>query len=273
MQRTLAPAAVCTSAEQRHLLTVACRTALTAGAILRDRYEQPHAITMKGAIDLVTEADLASEAAILALLAEHTPGAAVMTEETAASHGLERSGRLWVVDPLDGTTNFAHGFPLFAVSIALLEGGRPQAGAVYLPILDELFCAARDAGAWLNGRRIRVTATGRLIEALVATGFPYEVERTLPTVLRQLAAMLPRVRDIRRAGAAAVDLAYVACGRLDGFYEMCLQPWDTAAGWLLVEEAGGRVSDFAGNPSSVFAAEILASNARLHDGLRDLLRG
>ena len=224
MHRTTAAAANCPSADQARLLDAACRAALAAGAILRDRYEQPHDITMKGAIDLVTEADLAAEAAIVALLAAATPEVAVMTEETAATHTLERSGRFWVVDPLDGTTNFAHGFPFFAVSIGLLDHGRPQAAAVYLPILDELFCAVRGAGAWLNGRPIRVTDTAELIASLIATGFPYEVERTLPAVLRQLAAMLPRVQDIRRAGAAAVDLAYVACGRLDGFYEMCLQP-------------------------------------------------
>ena len=271
MYRTTAAVANCPSAEQARLLNAACRAALAAGAILRDRYEQPHDITLKGAINLVTEADLAAEAAIVALLAAATPEVAVMTEETAATHSLERSGRFWVVDPLDGTTNFAHGFPLFAVSIALLDHGRPQAAAIYLPILDELFCAVRGAGAWLNGRTIRVTDTAELIASLIATGFPYEVERTLPAVLRQLAAMLPRVRDIRRAGAAAVDLAYVACGRLDGFYEMCLQPWDTAAGWLLVEEAGGRVSDFSGAPYSVFQAEILASNGKIHDGLQTLL--
>ncbi|MDX9834306.1 MAG: inositol monophosphatase family protein [Desulfobulbus sp.] len=271
MQRTTAAAASCTSSDQRHLLTAACRAALQAGAILRARYEQPHEITMKGTINLVTEADLSAEEVIVALLSAETPGVAVMTEETEATHSLEQSGRFWVVDPLDGTTNFAHGFPFFAVSIALLDNGRPQAAAIYLPILDELFCSANGAGAWLNGQPIRVTDTTKLIASLVATGFPYEIERNLPQVMRHLGAMLPRVRDIRRAGAAAVDLAYVACGRLDGFYEMCLQPWDTAAGWLLIEEAGGRVSDFAGSPYSVFHPEILASNGGLHDCLQALL--
>jgi len=261
----------CRNPEQKALLAAACRAALAAGLLIKERYRQPHNITMKGAINLVTETDVAAEAIITALLTEDTPGIPIMAEETTASHTLEAE-QLWVVDPLDGTTNFAHGFPFFAVSIALLDHGRPVVGAVYAPLLDELFCAVSACGAWLNDQAIAVTDTSRLIEALIGTGFPYEIEQTLPKVIGQLATVLPRVRDIRRAGAAALDLAYVACSRLDGFYEINLQPWDTAAGWLLVEEAGGQVSTFSGAPYSPFAPEILASNRALHRQLLELLR-
>jgi myo-inositol-1(or 4)-monophosphatase len=256
----------CTENDHAALLTAACHAALAAGHLIRERYEQPHHITMKGAINLVTETDVAAELVITALLAEETPEIPIMAEETASSHALDAQ-RLWVVDPLDGTTNFAHGFPFFAVSIALLDHGRPVVGVVYAPLQDELFCAVKNCGVWLNDRSIKVTKTSRLIEALIGTGFPYEIERTLPTLVRQLETLLPLVRDIRRAGAAALDLAYVACGRLDGFYELDLQPWDTAAGWLLVEEAGGLVSTLSGASYSVFRPEILASNSALHQQL------
>ncbi|WP_310599235.1 inositol monophosphatase family protein [Desulfobulbus sp.] len=262
---------LCTENDQRTWLAAACRAALAAGSLIRERYEQPHTITMKGAIDLVTETDVASEVAIAASLTEDTPGIPIMAEETAASHATVAE-RLWIVDPLDGTTNFAHGFPFFAVSIALLDRGKPVVGVVYAPLSDELFFAVSGCGARLNDRNISVTGTSRLIEALVGTGFPYQVEATLPTVMRQIQTVLSRVRDIRRAGAAALDLAHVACGRLDGFYEMNLQPWDTAAGWLLVQEAGGKVSTFSGAPFSPFAPDILASNGILHPQLLPLIR-
>jgi myo-inositol-1(or 4)-monophosphatase len=271
MQRIQSAVNNCTKSELRHLLTAACRAALTGGQIIRERYNQPHAVTMKGAINLVTETDLASEAAIVASLQRDTPTIAIMAEETTDSHH-RTADRLWVVDPLDGTTNFAHGFPHFAVSIALLDREAIQVAAIYQPMTDELFCASTGGGAWLNDRAIRVSQTDRPIEALIGTGFPYEIEQTLADVLRQLAAVLPRVRDIRRAGAAALDLAYVACARLDGFYEINLQPWDTAAGWLLVEEAGGRLSDFCGHPFSPFVPQCVASNGRLHPQLLPLLQ-
>ncbi|MGI6655596.1 MAG: inositol monophosphatase family protein [Desulfobulbus sp.] len=271
MQRITPALRSCATDELRTLLTSACTAALDAGALIRSLYGRPHDIRLKGRIDLVTEADVASERAVLAALNRDTPTIPVMAEEAAPKQKIS-SGQLWVVDPLDGTTNFAHGFPHFAVSIALLEANRPQIGVVYDPMRDELFCASRGGGTWLNGQTVTVTATRHLVEALVATGFPYEIKAALPFVMRTLSAMLAEVRDIRRAGAAALDLAYVACGRLDGFYEMNLQPWDTAAGWLLVEEAGGRISDFAGNPFSPFIPQTLASNSILHPELLRLLR-
>ncbi len=261
----------CGDSDLARYLEAAGRAALTGGSIIRQLYGKPHTIEMKGTINLVTEADLASETAIVASLNEDMPGTAIMAEESAGESPSPPEGRTWIIDPLDGTTNFAHGFPFFAVSIALVDKGVPQAGVVYCPMQDELFCACRGKGAWLNTDRISVTGTRFPVEALVATGFPYDIRARLDTVLRQLRAVLPRVRDIRRAGAAAVDLAYVACGRLDGFWELDLKPWDTSAGWLLVEEAGGRVTDFAGNPYSAFRPEILASNGVLHDRFIDML--
>ncbi len=272
MDRIRIPAAECSHLEYRQLLITACRAALTAGHIIKERYDQPHTVIMKGAINLVTETDLAAEAAIIASLAADTPELPIMTEESTATHRQTPQSRFWVVDPLDGTTNFAHGFPYFAVSIALLENGKPLVAVIYAPMVDELFCAAQGSGAWLNGQSIRVSERQRLIEALIGTGFPYELDQTLSGVMRQLTTVIASVRDIRRAGAAALDLAYVACGRLDGFYEINLQPWDTAAGWLLVEEAGGRVSDLSGSAYSPFVPEILASNGKLHHLLLQLLR-
>jgi myo-inositol-1(or 4)-monophosphatase len=262
----------CAFPQLQRFLSIACSAAITAGQLIKTRFHQPHDIRMKGTINLVTETDLASEALILETLARETPAIPIMAEESAQSLGVRSQPLYWVVDPLDGTTNFAHGLPHFAVSIALLEDGIPKVGAIYQPMLDELYCASLGGGAWLNARRVSVTSTDKLINALVATGFPYDIDQTLPEVIRQLHQVLPAVRDIRRAGAAALDLAYVACGRLDGFYEINLQPWDTAAGWLLVEEAGGCLSDFIGEPYSPFGTQTMATNNRIHSALLQLLQ-
>ncbi|MGD9950829.1 MAG: inositol monophosphatase family protein, partial [Desulfobulbus sp.] len=209
---------------------------------------------------------------ILERLAQETPDIPVMAEESTQSFAVSAQPRYWVVDPLDGTPKFAPGVPHFAGSIALLAEGKPIIGVIYHPMLDELFCASLDGGAWLNGKKVCVTQTDVLIKALVATGFPYDIDQTLPEVIGQLQRVLPAIRDIRRAGAAALDLAYVACGRFDGFYEINLQPWDTAAGWILVEEAGGRLSDFGNAPYSPFVPQTLATNGRLHAALLQLLQ-
>lgn len=261
----------CTTPEIAQLLQTACDTALAAGSLIKQRYAQPHQIRKKGAINLVTETDLAAEALIVERLRRQTPAIPIMAEESEQSLALRGQPIYWVVDPLDGTTNFAHGIPHFAVSIALLADEHPKVAAIYHPMLDELFCASQGGGAWLNDRPVAVTTTDQLIDALVATGFPYDIDTTLSQVMAQLGRVLPAVRDIRRAGAAALDLAYVACGRLDGFYEINLQPWDTAAGWLLVTEAGGRLSDFRGAPYSPFVPQTLATNAAIHPGLQHLL--
>lgn len=261
----------CIGHETQQLLQIACNTALAAGSLIKQRYAQPHEIRKKGAINLVTETDLAAEALIIEHLRHQTPAIPIMAEESPHALALRGQPIYWVVDPLDGTTNFAHGIPHFAVSIALLAHEQPKVAAIYHPMLDELFCASLGGGAWLNDRPISVTKTVPLIDALVATGFPYDIESTVTQVMKQLGRVLPAVRDIRRAGAAALDLAYVASGRLDGFYEINLQPWDTAAGWLLVTEAGGRLSDFRGAPYSPFVPQTLATNAAIHTALQELL--
>jgi len=252
------------------LLRVACDAALGAGEIIRSLYEKPHRIRMKGKIDLVTEADVASERAIVDRLRRHS-GTPILAEESGSDLSADVSGPLWVVDPLDGTTNFAHGFPYFGISIAYSVAQVSQVGAIYCPLTDELFCAGRGMGAWLNGRAIRVSDRRQLIESLVGTGFPYAIRENLEEVVSLLGRVLPEVRDLRRAGAAAVDLAYLACGRLDGFWELDLKPWDTAAGQLLVEEAGGRVSTLGGGDWNPWRKEILASNGGIHGQLGELL--
>lgn len=253
------------------ILQAACRAALLSGRIIRDRYGKPHQIRHKGSIDLVTEADLASEKAIVDSLLQDLPDIPIMAEESRNEYSDGMRGPTWVIDPLDGTTNFAHGFPYFGVSIGYAVDGIPQAGVIYCPLQDELFCACRGKGAWLNGSRLGVSAAADLQHALVATGFPYDVHGTLPQVIDTLRRVLPAVQDVRRAGAAALDLAYVACGRLDGFWEMNLKPWDTAAGVLLVEEAGGAVSAFSGGRFSLFRPEVVASNGLIHQALLALL--
>ena len=259
------------SNELKTFCEAAGRAALTAGSIIRELYEKPHEIEMKGDIDLVTEADIAAETAIVASLNEDAPEIKILAEESYNDQKDTDRGKVWVIDPLDGTTNFAHGIPIFAVSIALLENEQPRLGVIYCPMQDELFCAGLNSGAWMNNEPISVTDTDFLLQSLVATGFPYDIYSHLPGLVNRIKIVLPKVRDIRRLGAAAVDLAYTACGRLDGFWEVGLKPWDTAAGCLLVQEAGGKVSDFMGQPFSPFKQEILASNGRLHPLLLELI--
>ena len=229
---------------------VACATeaVLRAGALQRERYGQEFAVHHKGEIDLVTEVDRACEALVLETLRAHFPDHDVMTEETE----IERTGSrfLWFVDPLDGTTNFAHGYPFFCSSVALAVDGRVVAGAVYDPLKDELFTAERGAGAHLNGRRLRSSQTADLLRALLVTGFPYDLRDDLAQKLRLFNRFMGEARAIRRDGAAALDLSYVAAGRVDGFWEEKLQPWDMMAGILFIEEAGGRATRFDGTPSA-----------------------
>lgn len=255
-----------------HILQSAGRAALAAGQIIRSLYGKPHQIKHKDVIDLVTEADLASEKAILGIVTSELSNIAVMAEESKSDYSATMTGPTWVIDPLDGTTNFAHGFPYFGVSIGYMVDGVPLAGVIYCPMQDELFCGCRGKGAWLNGTRITVSTAADLQHSLVATGFPYDVHGTLPQVIDTLRRVLPKVQDVRRAGAAALDLAYVACGRLDAFWEMNLKPWDTAAGAVLLEEAGGKLTDFKGATFSVFRPEIVASNNLVHQELLALMQ-
>jgi myo-inositol-1(or 4)-monophosphatase len=234
-----------------------------AGALIMDYFGRVH-IEYKGDADLVTGADRAAEKLILDRICARFPGHNVMGEEgTRIEEGSEYR---WYVDPLDGTTNFAHGFPVFCVSLAVEHRGSRLAGVVYDPTRDELFAAEKGSGAFLNQKRIHVSKTSNLAECLVATGFPSHKRHKNPNIFFYHQLTL-RTHGVRRAGSAALDLCSVAAGRFDGFWEFNLNPWDTAAGVLIVEEAGGKVSDFSGGPFKIDSREVLASNGLVHDAL------
>ena len=243
-------------------LDTAVEIARESGALLANFFERRIGFELKGEYDLVTEADRASERLIVERLRTHFPTHSIVAEEGG---GIENSsGYRWYVDPLDGTTNFAHGFPVYNVTLGLERNGEMIAGVVYDPSRDELFAAEKGGGAHLNNRRIRVSATASLDDALVATGFPSRKRHQNVNVhfYYQLAMVS---HGVRRAGAAAIDLAYVASGRLDAFWEFGLNPWDMAAGMLLVTEAGGRCSDMNGNPALLRGPHLLADNGRFHE--------
>jgi len=248
-------------------LEVAVETAIEAGGILLSEFDHPAKISYKGEVDLVTQADKRSEDAIVGRLGGYFPKHAIVAEEGG---GQEGDGRhRWIVDPLDGTTNFAHGYPCFAVSIGFEREGELVAGVVYQPITKELFTASRGEGAYLNERRIRVSQIDHLSTSLLATGFPSTKRARNPNIHYYWNFTL-RSHGVRRDGSAALDLAAVACGRFDGFWEFGLHPWDTAAGVLLVREAGGAVTNFSGEPYHVGDYETLASNGRIHMELRQV---
>ncbi|TMA35768.1 MAG: inositol monophosphatase [Deltaproteobacteria bacterium] len=238
-----------------------------AGALIRARYGERQQVSFKSEVDLVTPVDREAERLILDTLLGAFPDHGVVAEESTARPA--RDGHQWYVDPLDGTTNFAHGYPHFAVSIALARQDEFVLGLVYDPLREETFTAVRGAGARLNGAPIGVSETAVLERALVATGFPHDRRQCGRFYLGFWEAVMTRARDVRRGGSAALDLCYVACGRLDAFWEWKLHPWDTAAGRLIVEEAGGRVTDFSARPHRLAGDETAASNGHLHD---DLLR-
>ncbi|HXP90609.1 MAG TPA: inositol monophosphatase family protein [Fibrobacteria bacterium] len=248
------------------------QAAREAGAILREGFGRIHEIQEKGrTTDLVTETDKASERFLREWISSRFPDHAMIgeEEENVARPDAEWT---WVFDPLDGTVSFAYGIPFFAVCVALCHRGTTVAGAVYEPLRDEMFAAVRGEGATLNGSPIRVTATTELNRALLATGFPYSIAENPKRTLETFVAVAPYARGIRRLGTAGIDLAYVACGRMDGYWESFLQPWDCAAGALLVEEAGGRVTDYAGNRHDIFGLQTLATNGRIHEQLMARLK-
>jgi myo-inositol-1(or 4)-monophosphatase len=254
----------------KDVLSFAVTIAREAGSLLKDAFATPHRITYKGDINIVTEADLMAENHLRERIRARFPDHDLMAEESAdAGTGAEYR---WVVDPLDGTTNYAHGYPVFCVSVALEHRGQIVLGAVYNPMLDECFSSLRGGGAFLNGRSLSVSRTDALTRSLLATGFPYDIRESLDNNLDHFKTLALKAQAIRRAGSAALDLAYVAAGRFDGFWELKLAPWDTAAGWLLVEEAGGRVTNLDGGPYHLYAPHILASNGTIHPALLDLLR-
>jgi myo-inositol-1(or 4)-monophosphatase len=250
-------------------VATASEAVMRAGALQKARYGQHIEVRHKGEINLVTEVDQACERLILELLRERFPQHDIVTEET----DLARTGarHVWFVDPLDGTTNVAHGYPFFCASVALAAGDEVVAGAVYDPIKDELFTAERGAGAFVNGRRLRTSTVDRLIDSLLITGFPYDLRQDIAGTLRLFHAFIAQARAVRRDGAAALDLAYVAAGRADGFFEERLQPWDVLAGGLMVEEAGGRLTRFDGARPGLGADEIVACGTPLHPHMLEVL--
>lgn len=260
-------------------LETARAAALAGGEIARAKAGiAENVITKSATMDLVTEVDVASGVEIVRTILEREPDAAVVVEEpevyglTGAPQGDLRSGRVWVIDPIDGTTSFVHGYPFYSISVACIEDGTPIAGAVYHPSLDELFSAERGAGAWLGDSPIRCSEVSTIDRALLGTGFPYDRGVPLARQLAILARVLRTAHDIRRDGSAALDLCYAACGRTDGFWELTLRPWDTAAGAVIAEEAGCVFTDLDGHPWSPEAADVVVANPTLHAELLHLIQ-
>jgi myo-inositol-1(or 4)-monophosphatase len=245
-------------------LETSMEIAREAGALLAAHFERHIGFELKGEYDLVTEADRASEQLVIDRLRSHFPTHAIVAEECGGHAGA--SDYCWYVDPLDGTTNFAHGFPMFNVTMALEHSGELIAGVIFDPVRNEMFASERGSGAYLNNRRIHVSTVGRLEEALVATGFPSR-KRHLHVNVHFYYQLAMLTHGVRRAGSAALDLAYVASGRLDGFWEFGLNPWDMAAGILLIREAGGKCSDMEGGPANLRGQHLLADNGLVHDQL------
>jgi myo-inositol-1(or 4)-monophosphatase len=241
-----------------------------AGLLLKSKLNDRHTIEFKGEIDIVTEADRMSEALILSAIQRQCPGHDILSEESSAT--LKGSSYRWIIDPLDGTTNYAHGYPVFCVSIALERDGEVCLGVVFNPMLDEMFAAEKGEGTFLNGRRLSVSATAILSHGLLATGFPYDIRESKDNNINYFVEMARKAQAIRRAGSAALDLAYVAAGRFDGFWELKLRPWDTAAACLLVREAGGLVTDLFGAPFELQSPHVLASNGLLHHDMLAVFR-
>lgn len=256
------------------MLNVAIRAARAAGTIINRAALDVEAvrISQKQVNDFVTEIDHASEQAIIDALLTAYPGHGIHAEESGRTHGNPHADHIWIIDPLDGTTNFIHGFPVYCVSIALAVKGRIEQAVVYDPTRNDLFTATRGRGAFMNERRIRVSKRTRLAESLVSTGFPFRKGDDFQAYLRMMADVMQRTAGLRRPGAAALDLAYVAAGFTDGFFETGLKPWDVAAGSLLVTEAGGLIGNFSGEAGYVEQAECLAANPKVYAQLVQVLR-
>jgi myo-inositol-1(or 4)-monophosphatase len=234
-----------------------------AGVLLKEKFSQKHDIHYKGEINLVTEADKMSDDLIITAIRQTFPDHGILSEESPAIVG---GGKLrWIIDPLDGTTNYAHGYPVFCVSIALVKEDAIVLGVIYDPLREEMFVAVRGEGAFLNGKKMAVSPTRDISRSLLATGFPYDIRESKENNLDYFNVMAKEVQAIRRAGAAALDIAYVASGRFDGFWELKLMPWDMAAGCLMVEESGGVVSCLFGERWSMSSPHVLVSNGLIHE--------
>ena len=243
-------------------LELAIAAARVGGQVLMAKFGTTIRIEHKGEVDLVTEADQAAEAAIVTLLRRHCPEHDILAEE--GDYDRKQREFCWIIDPLDGTTNYAHGFPWFAVSIALEKNGEVIVGAVYNPCNGEMFTAEIGKGAWLNDKLLSVSTTTSLDQSLLATGFPYDRKQSQANNYDHFVHFQQSAQACRRPGAASLDLACTAAGRFDGYWEMKLKPWDVAAGQLLVSEAGGSLSDFTGSDVSIYDREIVASNGHIH---------
>jgi myo-inositol-1(or 4)-monophosphatase len=255
------------------MLATAVETVVKAGATQLEHLGRVH-VEKKGEIDLVTEVDLAIERAFRAVVAERFPDHVVLGEELSSGDPARSGSRFcWVFDPLDGTTNYAHGLPIFCSSLALEVDGLAVLGAVYDPTRRELFTAERGQGARLNGQPLRVSAARRVLDSMLCTGFPYDVHQSRDEIVGLFGEFVGRARAVRRLGSAALDLCYVAAGRLDGFWEQRLKPWDTAAGALVVEEAGGRVTDWTGGTYQSRCDRLVASNGLVHDEILGIIDG
>ena len=253
--------------ELQIFLDIATEAAMAAGAILKDYLGKLEAVEEKGRPgDLVTAADKDAEAIIIEVLQRHVPDHSILAEESGQL-GDNQSDYLWAIDPLDGTTNYAHQYPVAAVSVGLMISGMPQVGVIYNPFRDELFRAARGLGATRNRRPIRVSQTSDLSKSLLVTGFAYDRRETSDNNYAEFCHLTHLTQGVRRSGAASLDLADVACGRLDGYWERGLSPWDVVAGVVLVEQAGGKVTAYDGNPLNIDSGRILATNGRIHDRL------
>ena len=254
-------------------LATAVESVIRAGEIQMAHFGSALRVDKKGAIDLVTEIDLRVEREFRALIGERFPHHMVLGEEFSAEADRHTVPEYcWVFDPVDGTTNYAHGLPIFCSSLALEIGGVPSVAAIYDPSRRELYTAERGQGAWLNGAPLRVSTARTLIDSLLCTGFPYSVQIDTEALVGLFGEFLKVSRAVRRLGSAAIDLCYVAAGRLDGFWEQSLHPWDVAAGALIIQEAGGRVTDLAGGPYSSRAGNLIASNGHIHGAMVEIIQ-
>jgi myo-inositol-1(or 4)-monophosphatase len=251
---------------------LAIKAAQYAGALLRENFRHGHHFELKsGFRDLVTKFDRHAEKVIVGLIEKTFPDHSILTEEGSVRPN-DTAQYQWIIDPLDGTTNFTHGFPFFAISIALYQKDEALAGVVYNPIHDELFVAETDRGAWLNGERLRVSQADTLRESLLMTGFPYD-ERLAARHLAWWGQFSTQAQTVRRLGSSALALSYLAAGRADGYWELDLKPWDMAAAVLIVREAGGKLSDLRGNPLDLYSGEVLATNGKIHNEMIRILQG
>jgi myo-inositol-1(or 4)-monophosphatase len=247
----------------KELNDFAINLARDAGNLLKEKFNSKHEVHYKGEINLVTEADKMSEDLIIAAINSSFPDHGILSEESPAQNS---SAKLrWIIDPLDGTTNYAHGYPVFCVSIALENEGVIVLGVIYDPLREDMFVAVRGSGAYLNGQKLKVSSTATLSRSLLATGFPYDIRMSKDNNLNYFNLMAVEAQAIRRAGAAALDIAYLAAGRFDGFWELKLMPWDVAAGCLMVEESGGVISDMSGGQWDISSPNVLVSNGLIHE--------